>query len=177
VPPRLEQRAPGVITAVSGERVLLPCEVTGKPIPDIEWRKNHMNIDFFDMGHKYLMEETGSLVIPEVDVEDSARFLCIAENPAGVISQEIQLIVYGQSVSLLSILRRFGMYGYNSDDHIGRPLMLMVRPLPPSGQPHVILVAFITPSFALHEVRWDMIQVPKIQSWIHQPFVCFINYS
>ena len=99
VPPTLKHRAPATITAISGDKVVLPCEVTGEPRPDIQWRKNHMTIDLYDMSHKYLMEETGSLVIPSADVDDTARFWCIAENPAGVVTQEINLIVYGRCTS------------------------------------------------------------------------------
>lgn len=84
------------MTAMSGDEVILPCEVTGEPTPDIQWRKNLMAIDLFDMNHKYMMQETGSLVIPKVDIQDTARYLCRAENAAGVVTQEINLIVYGK---------------------------------------------------------------------------------
>ena len=89
------------MTAMAGDEVILPCEVTGEPTPEINWRKNHMNIDLFDMNHKYMMQETGSLVIPVVDVQDTARYLCIAENAAGVVTQENNLIVYGLENQIL----------------------------------------------------------------------------
>lgn len=78
-----------------GEEVLLPCEVSGDPFPEVEWRKNLQKIDFFSMEHKYLMRDTGSLIIPKADIGDTARYLCIAENPAGLVTQEITLIVHG----------------------------------------------------------------------------------
>jgi len=43
-----------------------------------------------------MMKELGSLVIPKVDVKDAARYLCIGENLAGVVKQEINLIVLGR---------------------------------------------------------------------------------
>jgi len=86
------------MTAMAGDEVILPCDVIGEPTPEINWRKNHMNIDLFDMNHKYMMKDTGSLIIPKVDVQDTARYLCIAENAAGVVTQEINLVVYGLKV-------------------------------------------------------------------------------
>ena len=86
-----------MLTALAGDDVILPCSVLGDPDPVINWRKNHAAIDLFSMDHKYLMEEdSGSLVIPAAEADDSARYLCIAENPAGVLTQEINLLIYGQ---------------------------------------------------------------------------------
>jgi len=88
-----------VLTAVAGDEVVLPCDVVADPSPDIRWRKNHAVVDSFSDDHKYLVDDRGSLVIPAVDAGDSARYLCVAENVAGVISQEIGLTVYGQQRS------------------------------------------------------------------------------
>ena len=95
VPPRFLQQPVGVVTAVAGDDVLLPCDVVGDPRPVISWRKNHAVIDFSDMNHKYLIADSGSLIIPVADADDSARYLCVAENPAGVLSQEITLTIHG----------------------------------------------------------------------------------
>ena len=103
VPPSFLQQAPSVLTAVAGDDVILPCDVLGEPEPVISWRKNHANIDLFSMNHKYLMEDTGSLVIPAAGADDSARYLCVAENPAGVLAQEISLIIYGRPHSLMVV--------------------------------------------------------------------------
>lgn len=113
VPPRLETRAPSTIVALAGEEVLLPCEVTGDPRPEVEWRKDLVKIDFFNMEHKYMMKETGSLVIPTVSVKDAARYLCVAENPAGVITQEINLIVHGRLTQSKSSAKVVGDWGSN----------------------------------------------------------------
>jgi hypothetical protein len=95
VPPQLQYRSESTIIRRAGEEVILPCEVTGVPRPEVEWRKDGVRIDFFNMEHKYLMKELGSLVIPRVDTRDAARYLCIGENPAGIVKQEITLIVLG----------------------------------------------------------------------------------
>jgi len=96
VPPRSRQQTPSVLTAVAGEDVILPCDVIGDPSPVVRWRKNHAVIDLFSSRHKYFVDDTGSLVIPAADSGDSARYLCVAENVAGVLTQEIRLTVYGQ---------------------------------------------------------------------------------
>lgn len=81
---------------MAGDEVLLPCEVSGDPRPEVEWRKDLVRIDFLNnKDHRFLMKPTGSLVIPQVGVKDAARYLCVAENPAGVVTQEINLIVHG----------------------------------------------------------------------------------
>jgi len=95
VPPRLLSQSEWTITALSGTEVTLPCEVTGDPWPAVSWSRDQLEIDFYSDEHKYLMQETGSLIIPHVDVDDAAKYLCIAENPAGVVSQEMTLIVHG----------------------------------------------------------------------------------
>ena len=98
VPPRLVSRAEWTIVALSGTEVTLPCEVTGDPWPVVSWSRDQLEIDFYSEDHKYLMQDTGSLIIPSVDVDDAARYLCVAENPAGVVSQEISLVVHGMTV-------------------------------------------------------------------------------
>jgi len=83
------------MTAVAGDDVILPCDVTGDPLPVIRWRKNHADVDLLGTHHKYLIDDSASLVILAADASDSARYLCVAENPAGVLNQDINLIVYG----------------------------------------------------------------------------------
>ena len=63
----------------------------------ITWRKDLHEIDFFATDHKYMLKESGSLLIDKADVTDTARFLCVVENPAGVVTREITLTVHGKS--------------------------------------------------------------------------------
>jgi len=98
--------------ALAGTEVTLPCEVTGDPWPVVSWSRDQLEIDFYSDDHKYMMQDIGSLIIPSVDVDDAARYLCVAENPAGVVSQEITLIVHGTFSSIprtLSPRMRFVM--------------------------------------------------------------------
>ena len=95
-----------MLTAMTGDDVILPCDVHGRPDPVISWRKNRDRIDFFSMTHKYLLEDNGALVIPTADSNDSARYLCVAENEAGSLNQEISLIIYGQTNFIMVALSR-----------------------------------------------------------------------
>lgn len=95
VPPRFLERAPSTLTSTVGDEVVLPCEVIGEPEPRLTWKKNLNVIDFFSGDQRYWRNENGSMIIPTVEVDDAARYLCVAENPAGVTTQEIQLIVQG----------------------------------------------------------------------------------
>jgi len=110
VPPRLVSRAEWSVTSLAGNEVTLPCEVTGDPWPVISWSRDQLEIEFYSEEHKYMMMDSGSLIIPDVDVQDAGRYLCVAENPAGVVSQDITLIVHGTTtltVRLSVCLSRF----------------------------------------------------------------------
>ena len=63
----------------------------------ITWRKDLNKIDFFATDHKYMLKESGSLFVDSADVTDTARFLCVVENPAGVVTREITLTVHGEA--------------------------------------------------------------------------------
>ena len=84
------------MTVVVGKGITLPCETEGDPPPVVRWRKDLQEINFFDTSHKYMMKESGSLMVPDAQIADSARYLCVVENPAGVVTKEINLIVHGK---------------------------------------------------------------------------------
>ena len=71
----------------------------------VTWRKDLHEIDFFATDHKYMLKERGSLFIDKADVTDTARFLCVVENPAGVVTREITLTVHGRSIDSKCVKR------------------------------------------------------------------------
>ena len=79
-----------------GEEVHLECETIGDPGPTIRWKKDSEEIDFFSTDHDYLLQEIGNLFIESAAVTDTAHYLCLAENPAGVVTREIALVVHGE---------------------------------------------------------------------------------
>jgi len=107
VPPRLLSRAKWTMTSLAGSEVTLPCEVTGEPWPMIRWSRDQLEIDLYsgdELHQSLMMTDTGSLVITSVDVDDAAKYQCVAENPAGVVSQLITLIVHGSLYVTLCIV-------------------------------------------------------------------------
>ena len=97
VPPRIVSEGPSSVTVMVGDEVMLGCENVGYPPPVISWTKDRHNIDFFDISHNYQLTESGSLFIEEAELDDTAKYTCQAENPAGMASTEINLIVHGNT--------------------------------------------------------------------------------
>jgi len=83
------------MTVVSGHEVSMPCDVTGDPRPTVLWQKNVQRMSALDLEQQGYEIEDNALVISSVRAKDSGRYLCIAENPSGVVTQEIYLVVQG----------------------------------------------------------------------------------
>lgn len=74
--------------------VMLYCDVTGFPDPEIEWFINNEAISPNNI--KYSIDEsTGSLEILSLSVEDTAIYECRASNPAGLATGEFEINVVG----------------------------------------------------------------------------------
>ena len=101
------------VTVMVGDEVMLGCENIGYPPPVISWTKDRHNIDFFDVSHNYRLTESGSLFIEEAELDDTAHYTCQAENPAGMASTEINLIVHGKAVSLMIALSIYDLLPSN----------------------------------------------------------------
>lgn len=96
VPPSISDPVARQIIVLVGEEALLPCEVSGDPFPEVSWSKDMDDIDLYEMDHVYMLQESGSLYIPQAKVPDTAKYLCVAENPAGFVTKELTLIVRGE---------------------------------------------------------------------------------
>ena len=103
VPPRIVSEGESSVTVLVGDEVTLDCENIGYPPPVISWTKNRRNIDFFDMHHNYQMKESGSLYIEKAVLDDTAHYTCMAQNPAGVATREINFIVHGKGVIIICV--------------------------------------------------------------------------
>ena len=86
---------------LAGDEITLPCDVSGDPRPTIRWRKDLEEIDFYATDHSYLKEESGSLFIPQASVQDAGTYMCSAENSAGFVTKEIELVVYGKAAVVM----------------------------------------------------------------------------
>jgi len=82
-----------VVAATVNSRTLLSCDTIGLPRPQVRWEKNGRTIP--QAGARYVMSRSGSLQLNDVQVDDSGTYRCIAENSAGTVSRDIQLLVHG----------------------------------------------------------------------------------
>ena len=75
--------------------MVLGCENTGYPKPEVEWLKDDLPISVFNGDTGLEKEGTGSLRIPSVRVSDSGRYVCIVGNDAGIQTRDFSLLVQG----------------------------------------------------------------------------------
>ena len=92
VPPSI-RNSPRQIAGVVNTRVRLQCESDGLPKPIITWEKN--GEPFPTTGLRHMMLEKGSLEFVSVQIEDSGDYTCLATNPAGNATRDVQLRVQG----------------------------------------------------------------------------------
>ncbi|XP_026175884.1 neogenin 1a isoform X6 [Mastacembelus armatus] len=102
---------PASVTKVAGTSVLLPCVVTGYPVPHVRWM----------FGDKLLEESEGrvevlggsSLQIFNLTEEDAGVYTCMAENSNGTIETQAQLTI---QVPPQFVKRPANIYAHESMD-------------------------------------------------------------
>ncbi|KAH8316805.1 hypothetical protein KR074_009084 [Drosophila pseudoananassae] len=83
---------PRDIQASSGEEVVLSCEVTGLPRPQVTWMHNTNELGEEQTGTEVLA--SGSLLIRSVSARDMGIYQCIVRNEMGELhSQPVRLVV------------------------------------------------------------------------------------
>jgi titin len=84
------------IHVAEGSTIRFDCKVFGDPEPEVKWYKDRKAI--MD-GARYQMlteeDDTCSLIIPDVALEDRGFYMCLATNMAGTAMSEAQLRVEG----------------------------------------------------------------------------------
>ena len=88
----------GVVTAVRGESVVLTCNVSGRPIPDVTWSRLGKELK---SGRKYKMISEGlvnSLCIDQINDSDEGSYYLVAKNNVGTADCEGQLFVEGSPI-------------------------------------------------------------------------------
>ncbi|KAK6167247.1 hypothetical protein SNE40_021325 [Patella caerulea] len=84
VPPQIDSASRQYQTTV-GDRIELPCDVEGNPKPWIDWSRDGRRIDTREARFSIL--DNGSLVISDIQEDDTGRYVCSASNVAGRDSQ------------------------------------------------------------------------------------------
>ncbi|XP_049634628.1 neural cell adhesion molecule 1 isoform X8 [Suncus etruscus] len=97
VPPTVQARQTVVnATANLGQSVTLVCDAEGFPEPTMSWTKDGEQIED-EEDEKYIFSDDSSeLTIGNVDKNDEAEYVCIAENKAGEQDASIHLKVFAK---------------------------------------------------------------------------------
>jgi hypothetical protein len=98
VPPRINANGSDTETkiVVGGMPVILECFVAGDPPPKIRWQKNRIDINPFDPNNiDFILQDNGGLYIHRATSAHTATYTCIAENPAGIATKDIKLVIHG----------------------------------------------------------------------------------
>lgn len=93
------------LTAVEGDSINFFCKVVGRPMPEIKWYKNgvelklgpRISIDYDEQG-------MCTLLIRNTTMEDVATFTCKAVNEIGEATTTAELILEGKSLILLLLV-------------------------------------------------------------------------
>lgn len=93
------------IKVMAGQPVNMPADVTGLPIPKIEWSKNEVVIDKTSDALKITKKEVArteaktELSLPAAARSDTGTFTVTASNRLGTAFRNVHLEVYGESVA------------------------------------------------------------------------------
>lgn len=104
VKPSVEGPEPETVSEL-GHDVILPCQATGQPLPNIKWIRNSLIVGNQPVD-RYEQLENGSLRISNLKAEDSGIFQCLIENSAGDASVYTWLHVKCMYCKLLNLLKQ-----------------------------------------------------------------------
>lgn len=93
VPPSITQDE-NEFTAMVTSPVQLPCEASGVPSPELEWKRDGSTLMLESNTHVIL--PNGALRIHEVRKEDGGIYECIATSMAGNATKLVTLTVQGE---------------------------------------------------------------------------------
>lgn len=89
-------------TVIVDNPVLMTCEVTGIPAPQVTWTTNGDDVaDVKDTSTFHLLAN-GALRIDRVTTEDSGMYECVGSNVAGNASMAVTLTVHGTLIASTS---------------------------------------------------------------------------
>ncbi|CAF0824612.1 unnamed protein product, partial [Didymodactylos carnosus] len=89
-PPALSGNPPLEIEANAYQTVLLPCTITGHPVPVINWFRNTAPISYYRNMNTHVHAD-GTLEIKKVDPTDNDQYTCKASNAAGNTTHTVML--------------------------------------------------------------------------------------
>lgn len=83
-----------------GDMLIVNCTVTGLPVPILIWYKNDEIFEVKQMNHSnrqdiIMSPDNSSITFNYLSVEDSGKYICVANSRIGVDKKEFELIVEG----------------------------------------------------------------------------------
>ena len=81
------------VTALANTSITIQCPTSGVPTPTVTWRKDNQEIT---NDGRYTVQDDGSLLIGETDIEDSARYTCTADSVTGKDSASSTVQIIGK---------------------------------------------------------------------------------
>ncbi|XP_036399492.1 neogenin-like [Megalops cyprinoides] len=104
-------RKPVPVTKVAGDNILIPCVVTGFPVPSVRWILGDERVD--ESVGRFKVVGGGSLQILNLTAEDAGIYSCMAENGNETIEAQAELTV---QVPPRFLKRPANMYAHESMD-------------------------------------------------------------
>ena len=80
------------ITELAYVKISLTCPTEGVPPPSVTWTKDGEQLN--STGH-FVIDQSGTLTIRDVVVDDSGKYTCLAKNKAGVSEVTSSLDILG----------------------------------------------------------------------------------
>ncbi|XP_034489459.1 fasciclin-2 isoform X3 [Drosophila innubila] len=84
---------PSTLEAIEGKPFAANCTAIGKPVPEISWIKDSVQLNVATADRFTVNALTGLLTVSSVTQEDYDTYTCIAKNGAGVVDQKTKLNV------------------------------------------------------------------------------------
>ncbi|XP_054980117.1 LOW QUALITY PROTEIN: hemicentin-2 [Sorex araneus] len=92
VPPSIREDGRGAnVSALAGQPLTLECDASGSPTPKVTWLKDGQ--PFLEARGHRVQDGVQTLHFPGIQEQDSGTYSCRAENQAGSIQRDFQLLV------------------------------------------------------------------------------------
>lgn len=99
-PPKWQSGPPQSQLTVIGSDVHIRCGVSGKPVPDITWRKNGKIFTDDPVRRKRVLED--AVVLHNASPDDSAVYQCETSNPHGTLLANVNIMVMNMAPLILT---------------------------------------------------------------------------